>query len=207
MGSDSGLLARPASHTALTVAPGERFDVVVDFSAYPVGTEATLLNTLETGATGQIMRFRVARRGRDDSAVPDQLTSIELLNPDDATQVRTFDFRTINQDGRHMWTVNGQLFDLSASVAQPQFGTVERWRFSSDFHHPIHLHLVHFQVLSRNGRPPQPSDGGWKDTVDVRLYEVVEVLAHFDGFCGRYMMHCHNLEHEDMAMMANFDVV
>ena len=57
MGSDSGLLARPASHTALTVAPGERFDVVVDFSAYRVGTEATLLNTLETGATGQIMRF------------------------------------------------------------------------------------------------------------------------------------------------------
>jgi FtsP/CotA-like multicopper oxidase with cupredoxin domain len=69
-----------------------------------------------------------------------------------------------------MWTVNGQLFDLSASVAQPQFGTVERWRFSSDFHHPIHLHLVHFQLLSRNGRPPQPSDGGWKDTVDVRPY-------------------------------------
>jgi FtsP/CotA-like multicopper oxidase with cupredoxin domain len=42
--------------------------------------------------------------------------------------------------------------------------------------------------------------------VDVRPYEVVEVLAHFDGFRGRYMMHCHNLEHEDMAMMANFDV-
>jgi spore coat protein A len=153
------------------------------------------------------MRFRVARRGRDDSAVPDQLTLIEPLSPDNAKQVRTFDFRTINQDGRHMWTVNGQLFDPSASVAQPRFGTVERWRFSSDFHHPIHLHLVHFQVLSRNGRPPQPSDGGWKDTVDVRPYEVVEVLAHFDGFRGRYMMHCHNLEHEDMAMMAKLDVV
>jgi spore coat protein A len=97
------------------------------------------------------MRFRVTRRGRDDSAVPDQLTSIELLNPSDAAQLRSFEFRTVNQNGRHMWTVNGQLFDPSGSVANPRFGTVERWRFSIDFHHPIHLHLAHFQVLSRNG--------------------------------------------------------
>ncbi|MEK8172903.1 multicopper oxidase domain-containing protein [Streptomyces sp. M19] len=54
---------------------------------------------------------------------------------------------------------------------------------------------------------PAAADVGWKDTVDVRPYEVVEVLARFHGYKGRYMFHCHNLEHEDMAMMANFDVV
>jgi FtsP/CotA-like multicopper oxidase with cupredoxin domain len=69
------------------------------------------------------------------------------------------------------------------------------------------VHLAQFQVLSRNGRPPLALDGGWKDTVDIRPYEVVEVLARFVGYRGRYMIHCHNLEHEDMAMMANFQVL
>ena len=63
------------------------------------------------------------------------------------------------------------------------------------------------RVLSRSGGAPAASDAGWKDTVDVRPYEVVEVLVRFRGYKGRYMMHCHNLEHEDMAMMANFDIV
>lgn len=81
------------------------------------------------------------------------------------------------------------------------------WTLTSDFHHPVHVHLGHFQVFRRNGRPPRPIDAGWKDTVDVRPYEVVEVLVRFDGYRGRYVMHCHNLEHEDMAMMANIDIV
>lgn len=91
-------------------------------------------------------------------------------------------------------------------MAGPQLGTVELRRVSSDFHHPAHLHLAHVQALSRNGRAPAERDAGWKDTVDARPYETVELLARFDGYRGRYMMHCHNLEHEDMAMMADFDV-
>jgi spore coat protein A len=98
------------------------------------------------------------------------------------------------------------LFNPGTTMARPKLGTVERWRFASDFHHPVHLHLAHFQMVSRNGKAPMATDAGWKDTVDVRPYEVVEVLARFDGYRGRYMLHCHNLEHEDMAMMANFDV-
>lgn len=60
---------------------------------------------------------------------------------------------------------------------------------------------------ARNGTDPAPFDAGWKDTVDLRPYEVVEVLVRFTGFRGRYVLHCHNLEHEDMAMMANVDVI
>ncbi|AOR36013.1 hypothetical protein BFF78_37615 [Streptomyces fodineus] len=71
----------------------------------------------------------------------------------------------------------------------------------------MQLHLAHFQVLSRGGRPPEPTDAGWKDTVDVRPYEVVDVLVRFRGHRGRCMLHCHNLEHEDMAMMANYQVM
>ncbi|MFC0108470.1 multicopper oxidase family protein [Kibdelosporangium aridum] len=201
IGSDAGLLDKPRKHPSLTVTPGERFDVVVDFHDYPVGTEITLTNRLD----GPVMRFKVVRQGPKSAPVPDKLVDIEKL--DNPVVTRTFDFRTTTKHhGARMWTINGELFDATKSLADPKLGTVEKWRISSDFHHPVHLHLAHFQVLSRGAGGPDARDAGWKDTVDVRPYEVVEVLARFDGYRGRYMMHCHNLEHEDMAMMANFFV-
>ncbi|MEU5533615.1 multicopper oxidase domain-containing protein [Streptomyces sp. NPDC020362] len=68
--------------------------------------------------------------------------------------------------------------------ARPRPGTVERLRFTSDFHHPVHVHPAHFQVLSHGGRAPEPTDAGWKDTVDVRPCEVVDVLVRFRGHRG-----------------------
>ncbi|TCO52808.1 multicopper oxidase family protein [Actinocrispum wychmicini] len=204
VGSDVGLLAAPVRHTEIPVSPAERFDVVVDFAAYPVGTEVTLVNTLESGDTGRVMRFKVVRPGRSAATVPDRLSAVDKLGGPVAT--RTFDFRAGSGDGMRMWTVNGEMFDPDKTMARPGLGTVERWRFASDFHHPVHLHLAHFQVVARDNQRPMASDAGWKDTVEVRPYEVVEVLARFDGYRGRYMLHCHNLEHEDMGMMVNFDV-
>ncbi|MES9604407.1 multicopper oxidase domain-containing protein [Actinomadura sp. NPDC000929] len=77
----------------------------------------------------------------------------------------------------------------------------------ADIHHPVHLHLVGFKVLSRSGRAPLPHDAGLKDTVSLRPGESVEILTRFDGYRGRYLLHCHNAEHEDMGMMANFEVL
>jgi spore coat protein A len=60
----------------------------------------------------------------------------------------------------------------------------------------------------RNNGEPLPTDAGWKDTVDLTGGERATVIARFDGYRGRYVFHCHNLEHEDMMMMmANFEVV
>ena len=78
------------------------------------------------------------------------------------------------------------------------------WRFTSSFHHPIHLHLDHFQVVSRDGAGPGAFDHGWKDTVDLRPAEAVEVVTRFTDYPGAFLIHCHNLEHEDMAMMGDF---
>ena len=74
-------------------------------------------------------------------------------------------------------------------------------------HHPVHVHLDAFQVLRRGAGGPGPYDGGWKDTVDLRPAEVVEVAVRFTEHAGRYVLHCHNLEHEDMAMMATIRTV
>ncbi|MCG5215542.1 multicopper oxidase domain-containing protein [Streptosporangium soli] len=207
VGSDLGLLAAPVPHESLPIAPAERYDVVVDFARYPVGSEVTLVNTLGEGAARNVMRFRVARAVEDDSAVPRRLSRIEPADRAGAVATRLFDFRRTGQGPDTAWTINGVPFTPGRPLARPRLGTTEVWRFTSDFHHPVHVHLAHFQVLSRNGRAPSPADAGWKDTVDVRPYEVVEVLVRFEGYRGRYMVHCHNLEHEDMAMMADFEII
>ena len=113
----------------------------------------------------------------------------------------------ISDDGRTMWGINGEPFDPERMEARPKLGSVEVWNLDTNAHHPIHLHLVQFKVLSRNGGRPRPTDAGWKDPVDLASGEEARVIARFDGYRGRYVFHCHNLEDEGMMMMANFEVV
>jgi FtsP/CotA-like multicopper oxidase with cupredoxin domain len=128
------------------------------------------------------------------------LSTVAALDAHQAVATRDFVFQR-SDDG---WTINGDKYQPGRDLAQPRLGTTEVWRFVSDFHHPVHLHLNHFQVISRNGSAPGPYDTGWKDTVDLRPAEAIEVAVRFTDYPGHYMMHCHNLEHEDMAMMADF---
>jgi spore coat protein A, manganese oxidase len=106
-----------------------------------------------------------------------------------------------------VWAINGKVFSPSRIDVRPKLDSTEIWEFTTDVHHPVHIHLVHFKVLSRNGGEPLPTDTGRKDTIDLRPGEVARVIARFGGYKGRYVFHCHNLEHEDMMMMANFEVV
>ncbi|CAM01137.1 spore coat protein A [Saccharopolyspora erythraea NRRL 2338] len=207
IGSDGGLLVAPREHRTITLAPAERYDVVVDFGAYPVGTEVTVVNLLGAGSTRDVMRFRVARAERDDTAIPPRLSEVEQLARGQAVVTRDFAFTSGRIGNRHGWLIGGRAFEIGHAAARPRLGDVEIWRFVTDLHHPVHLHLVNFQVLSRGGRPPGPLDGGLKDTVDLGPGEAVEVITRFDGYRGRYVFHCHNAEHEDMGMMATFETV
>src|SRR6266700_2095601 len=173
IGSDAGLLGAPIAHDAIEIAQAERFDVVVDFSRYRPGDVVTLTNGFGAGNTGLVMQFRIGGTAPDDTSVPAALAEYQTLRRSDAVATRTFDFADVGG----VWKVNDQEFDPTAYAATVQAGTVEVWRFVTDFHHPIHLHAAHFQVLTRNGAAPGP-----------------------------YVFHCHNLEHEDMAMMANFRI-
>ncbi|MFF8374444.1 multicopper oxidase family protein [Streptomyces lydicus] len=208
IGSDGGLLPAPQRLDTIDIAPGERFDVLVDFADHPVGSRIHLRNLAADGPMREIMRFDVARAARDTTRIPTRLsTAYEDITPSGGVPLRTFDFRrTPTGEDRQMWTINGKPFHPDTVLARPRLGSVERWRFSSDFHHPVHVHLAQFQLTARGNRPPAAKDAGWKDTVDVRPYETVEALVRFTGYKGRYMIHCHNLEHEDMAMMANIQV-
>ena len=204
--SDTGLLAAPAPHRHLPLAPAERYDVVVDFAAFPVGTEVTLTNALGSGPTDAVMRFRVVRTVRDDTSIPPRLAELPVLEPGPDAPRREWRFER-GRAGTAHWLINGLGFDPSRADARPRLGETEVWRFASDLHHPVHVHLAPFQVLSRGGGPPGEFDVGWKDTIDLRPAEYADVAIRFSDHTGRYLVHCHNLEHEDMGMMAAFDTV
>lgn len=204
IGSDGGLLAAPVTHRIIRISPAERFEVIIDFSKFPVGSNVTLVNKAAIGPAGQIMRFHIVRQERDDTAIPNQLASLDFPRVADATVTRVFDFSY--KRAAHEWLINGKPFDPARMDARPKLDSTEIWRLQTDFSHPLHLHLVHFQVLSHSGRPG-PYDAGWKDTVDLGPGQTANILVRFSGHRGRYVFHCHNLEHEDMAMMANFEVV
>jgi FtsP/CotA-like multicopper oxidase with cupredoxin domain len=204
IGSDGGLLERPVEHTSALLAPGERCEFVVDFAAFAPGTDVTLRNGLGSGRTAGVMRFQVTTRTGDDSRIPQQLSRIEPLRADRAVRTRTWTFRRAPTGEHPGWLLDGRAFDPDRIDADVRLGEIEIWRFTSDLHHPVHVHLDPFQVLARRGARPGPHDAGWKDTVDLAPSESVDVAVRFTDYPGRYLLHCHNLEHEDMAMMAAF---
>jgi spore coat protein A len=145
------------------------------------------------------MRFVVGATG-PSFRIPDRLSTVAPLPA--ASVTRSFHFRA----GGPGWVINGAAFGPAAATVTARYGTVEVWRLVTDFHHPVHLHLNPFQVLSRGLGAPLPTDAGWKDTIDLRPAEEAAIAVRFDAYRGRYLFHCHNLEHEDMGMMANLDI-
>ena len=213
---DQGLLSRPVSLRSVDVTMAERVEIVVDFSSFAVGSRVVLHDLRAEGPSNRLMRFDVVGAGRDDSVVPPVLSECETLRPDAAVQTRTFVFGGRPAWGMPptvQWVINGEPFDPTRVDASPRLGDVEVWRFVNrgflgrTMLHPVHTHLAPFQVLRRNGRAPLRQEGGWKDTVAVDDGEEVEVAIRWSGYRGRYLLHCHNLEHEDHTMMARVDVV
>ncbi|MGY4098021.1 multicopper oxidase family protein [Nocardia sp. R16R-3T] len=204
IGTDGGLLAAPLRHEHFELAPAQRLDAIIDFSSYKPGTAVTLLNDLGDGSTSQIMRFIVGDKADNPFTVPDRLATIETLTTARAAATRTFRFQPGEVNHESGWLINAHPFSPTDTAAAPELGTVEIWRLTADFYHPVHIHLNPFQVLSRGIGQPEAFDAGWKDTIDLRPAEEAAIAIRFDGYPGKYVFHCHNLEHEDMAMMANF---
>jgi FtsP/CotA-like multicopper oxidase with cupredoxin domain len=165
------------------------------------------------------MQFEVTGPATDTSnnTVPNVLAPAHpamLLTPAMSTATRRMKLERSNG----LWTVNGRTWkDVEDGEYEPVFarvepGAVEIWEVensSGGWFHPLHIHLVDFQVLSRNGRPPRPEERGPKDVVYVGEGETVRLLMRFstpDGPHGRYMIHCHNLSHEDHDMMTQFQI-
>jgi len=216
--TDGGLLDRAISLQSIDLAPAERAEVVIDFAGLALGASVDLENALDSGDLGRVMRFQVVRAASDDSKIPAVLDPTKPLTESTAAVTRTFVFKPVPRPSfpPFRFAINGQFFDPSRIEARVPEGEVEIWQFENRTiglgpvaaqEHPVHVHLVNFLVLDRDGRPPQAYERGWKDTVLVGVGQIVRVIARFAPFSGKYVMHCHNLAHEDHSMMANFEVV
>jgi FtsP/CotA-like multicopper oxidase with cupredoxin domain len=200
IGNDGGLLPSPTTLTEITLAMAERLDLLVDFSTLAAGQSVTL-RCLD--ARWDLVKFVGTGASGLAYTPPPALSSIApLAGP--AQPTRTFTF-----DG--MSRVNGLQYDPLRLDFTVPFGVTERWRFATGGNapHPVHVHGAHFRVVSRSGGRNRlyAWEGGLKDTVLLGDRETVDVLIRFDVYRGAYVLHCHQLEHESMGMMANFQVV
>ena len=240
IGSEGGLLPEPVTLRELLIAPGERADVIVDFAGY-AGQSIVLTNDApapfppgETTSLPEIMQFRVTLplSGTDTTSLPKKLPGFRRLNPNSATTVRNLTLNQVIQSPMHPLelllgnNVPGGLPFTAPVTEKPQDHSTEIWNFLNltDHTHPMHVHLVEYQVLDRqpfdvdlyiasNGTqlsftgpriPPDPNEMGWKDTVRANPGQATRIIIRFDALPNddirRFMWHCHILEHEDNDM-------
>ncbi|MET3441044.1 FtsP/CotA-like multicopper oxidase with cupredoxin domain [Variovorax paradoxus] len=224
--NDGNLLPAPVlNQLRVRLAPAERADIVVDFSRFPLNTTLYLVNQLIQVDTRQptnaqtpgtrVLKFVVDR----NPPAPDLSTVPSLLRPlrdlPTAAQLAALPVRTwVLARNSGMWNVNGQFFDALTPRATISRGSTEIWEFinpDNSWQHPIHVHFEEGRILSKslNGvNVPLPmNERGRKDVFNVGPLGRMRVLLRFRDFTGKYLMHCHNLTHEDHAMMVRIDVV
>ena len=231
IGTDQGLLPAPFELKRVILAPGERADLIVDFSA-SAGEQIILKND-----SFDVMQFRVAKdSGKDlgknappdSSALPAVLRPVPKIPESAAVKTRMLTLVEIDDQVQRPVTMllNNAHWNMPVTE-NPVLDSTEIWNLINltDDSHPIHLHLVRFQILDRRsfdvaaywttGKlnyfgpaiPPDPSEAGWKDTVRADPAMVTRIIIRFEGYTGRYVWHCHILEHEDNEMMRPYDVI
>ncbi len=234
IGSDQGLLPEPAIRKELAMAAAERMDVVLDFTEL-AGQRFTLINQSQA-----LMEFRVAGAGAAevDSAqnrvtpdlfsVPRRLREVARIPESAAVRSRMLTLNEYMHPKTHvmLMLLNGKYWHDPVSET-PLLDSVEVWNFINTTQdlHPIHLHLVRFQLLERRAfdvddflnynkfhyvgdpAPPEVGETGWKDTIQAHPETVTRIIIPFKGYPGRYVWHCHLLEHAANEMMRPFDVL
>ena len=155
------------------------------------------------------MRFDVDSHSvDDDSAEPEDMTFYSVPKVEKPRITRTLNFDRLNGQ----WSINGQFVDPTLEAPRIRVGlnSIENWLLSNvtgNWTHPIHIHFEEHQILSRNGvRPPLAIEHGRKDVTQLRPDSRERLFFRFRDFHGRYPLHCHNLIHEDHAMMLRWDI-
>jgi len=240
IGSDGGLLRRSVKLKQILIAPAERVDVIIDFSKM-AGKNITLTNNaaapypngdpanLNPNATGLIMQFRVnlLLKSPDKSEIPAVLSHFPRYSRKNVRKVRNLSLNeTYDKYGRLQQLLTNRMWD-DPVTERPVVGTKEIWNLINTTMdtHPIHVHLVQFQILQRRpydvnyynrtgkirftGPPKRPAanERGFKDTVKAIPGHITSIIARFGPYTGQYVWHCHMLEHEDHDMMRPYRVI
>ena len=227
--ADGGFLASPLSVNSVSLAPGERAEILVDMSD---GREAILRNQPEKQTSRGGMMGMMGGGGEQAFSIMKILPPKNLANsivsipqelsplPDwrNVEPVATRQFRLEMamgprmMMGRNAFSINGASMDMDVINVRVKRNTFEIWEVgnASMFLHPFHVHDTQFKVIARsNGRKISATEQGLKDTVQVFPQERVRLLVPFPDHNDAerpFMYHCHILEHEDGGMMGQFTV-
>lgn len=238
IGTDQGLLPSPVLVHEITLAPAERADVILDFTQLKM-EELILLNNApspfpqgekpDPSTEGVVMKFIVnqKRKGMDQTYIPPVLASIPKLEESSSIQNRKL-LLNMKPDtyGRSIHLLNNRLWSDPITEA-PNLWSMEVWSLInvSKATHPIHLHLVKFQLLDRQPfdrdryekegkivltgvrKEPDLNEKGWKDTVRANPGEITRIIVPFGPYSGLFVWHCHILEHEDYEMMRPYKII
>ncbi|MFE5430693.1 multicopper oxidase family protein [Peribacillus simplex] len=235
--TDGGFMQNPIGIKEIMLAPAERTDLIMDFTnlegkniimtndapaPFPSGNPADI-------NTGTVMQFRVTLplTSVDTSMIPAFMILFPKIKEQSASKVRYLSLNdNMDQYGREIMLLDNKQWDAPITE-NPKLDSTEIWyliNLTNDSH-PIHLHLVDFQVLDRRdfdvekynkeriihftgpSIPPEPQEKGWKDTVRANPKQVTRIIMKFGPFTGLYVWHCHILEHEDYEMMRPFVVI
>jgi FtsP/CotA-like multicopper oxidase with cupredoxin domain len=206
--SDGGLLESPVARTSFPLHPAERIEVLVDFRGFRAGSEIVLQNTIGEATTRSVMRFDVVGGGGSEEArLPTgRMRTLERLPEPNAS--RRWDLALSSTSSGVQWQIADRGFDPMRVDVRPKLGTTELWQWHNPSNrvHPMHLHGMLFRVVERSTGVIHPGERSWKDTVGVLPGETVTVQPWFTPYTGRYVFHCHALEHGDKAMMLQLEV-
>jgi spore coat protein A len=207
--SDGGLLEFPVKRTNVPLHPAERVELLVDFRKFKPGSEIVLHNgDGELASTKSVMRFDVVGGGgAEEARIPrGRMRTLERLPEPNAS--RRWDL-TLATGGGVQWQIAGRGFDPTRIDVRPRLGSTELWQWHNPSNrvHPMHLHGMLFRIIERSSGVVHAGERGWKDTIGVLPGETVMVQPWFAPYAGKYVFHCHALEHGDKAMMLQLEVV
>jgi FtsP/CotA-like multicopper oxidase with cupredoxin domain len=209
VGSDGGLFEKPVAVKDIVLATGERVEILVR-GTDPPNTKTTLQNlpydryAPQTRPTDWNTTLDLLTLQTTDEppmtpvAIPAMLRKIIPLDTTKSTAVRTIVFS--------QGLINGKTMDMARVDVSSTVGATEIWEIENivGMDHPFHLHGFQFQVLDRDG-VPEPYRA-WKDMLNIPKHTSARIIVRYDDYPGKWMFHCHILDHEDHGMMGVLEV-
>jgi FtsP/CotA-like multicopper oxidase with cupredoxin domain len=216
--TDSGLMPKPIRRREIVLGPAERVEAIVDFAGVAGETVELRSTKMHAGRNpegahtygGALMQFRVGSdRVTDPTRIPRRLrplpewTRKASRRPDHRWEI------TIGGFFKTTWRINGRTFNPDYVETKPRLGSVQTWELvnKTKVAHIMHLHHTDWYLLERNGKPPPPWEDCLKETFFLYPDERILVAGRFSDYTGKFVVHCHMLDHEDHGLMSQFEVV